>query len=250
MTRHQGAPPPPLTRTPSTRPPPTPGISCPAATAPWARASTTGRRQSYPPISSSTLIHPRTSNGCWPAAPDESAYDLAYAPVGTNVEKLVAVVGSSWTIEDCFQSAKGQCGLDECCSAPCRWSTCPASSVPPPFALHLRPGSGLVSSRTWWSFGPGRSTFVMRSDYPSAPTPTAPRKHLWRRSRSSHAPSSSATTRAAVPPGTAHYASEQSPLEGRTRRRSHVAVKGDATAGPGHQAASSCRPTMRRSAAG
>lgn len=45
--------------------------------------------------------------------PDELAYYLAYAPVGTTVEKLVSVAGSRWAIEECFQSAKGQCGLDE-----------------------------------------------------------------------------------------------------------------------------------------
>ncbi|GHC90023.1 hypothetical protein GCM10010349_78100 [Streptomyces flavofungini] len=45
--------------------------------------------------------------------PGEIAYYLAYAPVGTTVEKLVSVAGSRWAIEECFQAAKGQCGLDE-----------------------------------------------------------------------------------------------------------------------------------------
>ncbi|MFI6689331.1 hypothetical protein [Streptomyces sp. NPDC050485] len=45
--------------------------------------------------------------------PDEIAYYLAYAPVGTTVENLVGVAGSRWAIEECFQAAKGQCGLDE-----------------------------------------------------------------------------------------------------------------------------------------
>nr|WP_228472888.1 hypothetical protein [Streptomyces cyaneochromogenes] len=46
------------------------------------------------------------------ARPNEIAYDLAYAPVGTTVENLVGVAGSRWAIEECFQIAKGQCGLD------------------------------------------------------------------------------------------------------------------------------------------
>ncbi len=45
--------------------------------------------------------------------PDEIAYYLAYAPVGTAVERLVGVAGSRWAIEECFQAAKGQCGLDQ-----------------------------------------------------------------------------------------------------------------------------------------
>ncbi|MFH8591513.1 IS701 family transposase [Streptomyces rimosus] len=45
--------------------------------------------------------------------PDEIAYYLAYAPVGTAVERLVGVAGSRWAIEECFQAAKGQCGLGQ-----------------------------------------------------------------------------------------------------------------------------------------
>ncbi|MEU7237826.1 hypothetical protein [Streptomyces chrestomyceticus] len=45
--------------------------------------------------------------------PEEIAYYLAYAPVGTAVERLVGVAGSRWAIEECFQAAKGQCGLDQ-----------------------------------------------------------------------------------------------------------------------------------------
>ncbi len=45
--------------------------------------------------------------------PDEIAYYLAYAPVGTAVERLVGVAGSRWAIEECFQAAKGQWGSDQ-----------------------------------------------------------------------------------------------------------------------------------------
>jgi SRSO17 transposase len=45
--------------------------------------------------------------------PNEIAYYLAYAPSDTDVPELARVVGSRWAIEECFQAAKNQCGLDE-----------------------------------------------------------------------------------------------------------------------------------------
>ncbi|WP_443044345.1 IS701 family transposase [Streptomyces sp. NBC_00353] len=45
--------------------------------------------------------------------PDETAYYLAYAPTGTSVAELVRIAGSRWAIEECFQAAKNECGLDE-----------------------------------------------------------------------------------------------------------------------------------------
>ncbi|SFT22992.1 DDE superfamily endonuclease [Streptomyces sp. ok210] len=45
--------------------------------------------------------------------PDEIAYYLAYAPTGTNVAELARIAGSRWAIEECFQAAKSECGLDE-----------------------------------------------------------------------------------------------------------------------------------------
>nr|WP_107050135.1 IS701 family transposase [Streptomyces bicolor] len=45
--------------------------------------------------------------------PDQIAYYLAYAPVGTNVDRLVRVAGRRWAIEECFQAAKNECGLDQ-----------------------------------------------------------------------------------------------------------------------------------------
>ncbi len=47
------------------------------------------------------------------ARPDEVAYHLAYAPAGTTVTELVRVAGARWAIEECFQAAKNECGLDE-----------------------------------------------------------------------------------------------------------------------------------------
>jgi SRSO17 transposase len=43
----------------------------------------------------------------------ECAYYLCYAPVGKDtIEALVRVAGERWKIEQCFQTAKGECGLD------------------------------------------------------------------------------------------------------------------------------------------
>ncbi|MGW4896229.1 IS701 family transposase, partial [Kitasatospora sp. NPDC004240] len=45
--------------------------------------------------------------------PDEIAYYLAYAQLDTTVEQLVRIAGMRWAIEECFQAAKNECGLDQ-----------------------------------------------------------------------------------------------------------------------------------------
>lgn len=45
--------------------------------------------------------------------PDEIAYYLAYAPLQATVQELVQVAGARWAIEECFQAAKNECGLDQ-----------------------------------------------------------------------------------------------------------------------------------------
>lgn len=45
--------------------------------------------------------------------PTELAYYLAYGPKETPTEELVRVAGRRWAIEDCFEQAKGEVGLDE-----------------------------------------------------------------------------------------------------------------------------------------
>lgn len=45
--------------------------------------------------------------------PDEIAYYLAYAQLDTTVDELVQVAGTRWAIEECFQAAKNECGLDQ-----------------------------------------------------------------------------------------------------------------------------------------
>ncbi|MFD5088897.1 IS701 family transposase [Kitasatospora sp. NPDC058406] len=45
--------------------------------------------------------------------PTRIAYYIAYAPADATLNELIAVAGARWAIEECFQSAKGQCGLDD-----------------------------------------------------------------------------------------------------------------------------------------
>ncbi|RKE22086.1 hypothetical protein BX266_5508 [Streptomyces sp. TLI_171] len=45
--------------------------------------------------------------------PAKIAYYIAYAPADATLNELIAVAGARWTIEECFQTAKGQCGLDD-----------------------------------------------------------------------------------------------------------------------------------------
>ena len=42
----------------------------------------------------------------------EIAYYHCYGPARTTLTRLVEVAGSRWAIEECFQSAKNECGLD------------------------------------------------------------------------------------------------------------------------------------------
>src|SRR4051794_13486 len=45
--------------------------------------------------------------------PDELTFHLTLAPEGTDLATLVRVAGTRWTIEACFEAAKGEVGLDE-----------------------------------------------------------------------------------------------------------------------------------------
>jgi SRSO17 transposase len=45
--------------------------------------------------------------------PDELTFYLTLAPEGTELATLVQVAGARWTIEACFEAAKGEVGLDE-----------------------------------------------------------------------------------------------------------------------------------------
>jgi SRSO17 transposase len=45
--------------------------------------------------------------------PTEWAYYLAHGPAETPVEELIRIAGRRWAIEDSFEAAKGEVGLDE-----------------------------------------------------------------------------------------------------------------------------------------
>jgi SRSO17 transposase len=45
--------------------------------------------------------------------PDKLTYYLTFAPEGTPAAVLVRVAGNRWTIESCFEAAKGEVGLDQ-----------------------------------------------------------------------------------------------------------------------------------------
>ena len=47
------------------------------------------------------------------AEPDKLTDYLTFAPEGTPVATLVRVAGTRWTIESCFEAAKGEVGLDQ-----------------------------------------------------------------------------------------------------------------------------------------
>jgi hypothetical protein len=43
---------------------------------------------------------------------EELAYSIGYGPAGTTLAELVGIAGARWTLECCFQQAKGEAGLD------------------------------------------------------------------------------------------------------------------------------------------
>ena len=45
--------------------------------------------------------------------PTEYAYYLVYGPKETPVQELIWIAGKRWQIEDSFEAAKGEVGLDE-----------------------------------------------------------------------------------------------------------------------------------------
>ncbi len=43
----------------------------------------------------------------------EIAYYLCHGPIGTTMDELIRVAGARWAIEECFQAAKNEVGLDQ-----------------------------------------------------------------------------------------------------------------------------------------
>ena len=46
------------------------------------------------------------------SSPEEMAYYRAYAPQETSLAELARVAATRWSIEECFERAKGDVGLD------------------------------------------------------------------------------------------------------------------------------------------
>jgi SRSO17 transposase len=46
--------------------------------------------------------------------PKDMAFYVTFGPHTRELKELAAVAGLRWTVEECFQSAKGECGLDHC----------------------------------------------------------------------------------------------------------------------------------------
>jgi SRSO17 transposase len=46
--------------------------------------------------------------------PEERAYYLVFSRTGTGLSELAGAAGLRWTIEECFQRAKEELGLDHC----------------------------------------------------------------------------------------------------------------------------------------
>ncbi|MCX5115425.1 IS701 family transposase [Streptomyces sp. NBC_00378] len=47
------------------------------------------------------------------ARPQELSYYIAYGPADATLDELIHIAGSRWAIEECFQTAKQECGLDD-----------------------------------------------------------------------------------------------------------------------------------------
>jgi SRSO17 transposase len=72
----------------------------------WARLRLL--RLQAPPWDHWLLIRRSTSD------PTDLAFYVTFGPHLTELHELAAVAGLRWTIEECFQSAKGETGLDHC----------------------------------------------------------------------------------------------------------------------------------------
>jgi SRSO17 transposase len=45
--------------------------------------------------------------------PEDISYYIAYCPADTRLDELIRIAGSRWAVEECFQAAKQECGLDD-----------------------------------------------------------------------------------------------------------------------------------------
>jgi SRSO17 transposase len=73
----------------------------------WAAARVIANRDQWPGPELWLLV--RRS----PSDPTDLAYYLAFAPADTPLEALMRVAASRWSVEQCFEEAKGETGLDQ-----------------------------------------------------------------------------------------------------------------------------------------
>ena len=89
-----------------------PGCGAVPGMAPKDPGSTIGPPWKYGPCGSRAR-----ATGCWRGAALPSLQELAcyvcFGPAETTLEELVRVAGTRWAIEECFEEAKGQVGLDQ-----------------------------------------------------------------------------------------------------------------------------------------
>lgn len=45
--------------------------------------------------------------------PEELSYYIAYCPADATLDELIRIAGSRWAVEECFQTTKQECGLDD-----------------------------------------------------------------------------------------------------------------------------------------
>lgn len=65
--------------------------------------------------------------------PNEISYDIAYCPADTTLDEMIRVARSRWAIEERFQTAKQECGLDDYPGPPI------PRLAPPHQPVHSRP---------------------------------------------------------------------------------------------------------------
>jgi hypothetical protein len=58
-------------------------------------------------------LSPILGKAFMPAADAEITDEIAFAPTQATVTELVRVGGTRWAIQECFQAAKNECGLDQ-----------------------------------------------------------------------------------------------------------------------------------------
>jgi len=77
----------------------------------WAVASLPADDSTPPGWSRHLLVRRALTRN--PKGEHELAYYLCCAPAGTTDEELIRVAGSRWAVEECFQTAKNETGLDQ-----------------------------------------------------------------------------------------------------------------------------------------